>query len=235
MPQICCEVPAHSKCSFVSLPLQIPLRKHLFIPLFINMNLIFATANLHKLEEAQNILNNDVTLVTPAHFGYTKEIPETGNTLEENAMIKARTIWNALHQNCFADDTGLEVSALNGAPGVFSARYAGLHADMKANMEKLLKELSPQTDRSARFRCVIALIFNGKEFLFEGTVSGTILFEPQGTFGFGYDPLFLPDGYSQPFASMLPHEKNAISHRALALHKLKHFLSTTSLRNCFIT
>jgi XTP/dITP diphosphohydrolase len=117
----------------------------------------------------------------------------------------------------------LEVPALDGAPGVYSARYAGPHTDMKANMEKLLKELAPHSNRSAQFRCVIALIFNGTEFLFEGTISGTILLEQQGTHGFGYDPLFLPHGYSQPFASMLPHEKNAISHRALALQKLKHF------------
>ena len=189
------------------------------------MNLIFATANLHKFEEAQHILSNEVTLITPAQLGYTEEIPEMGNTLEENAMQKARTIWNALHQNCFADDTGLEVFALNRAPGVWSARYAGLHADMKTNMEKLLKELAPHTNRSAQFRCVIALIFNGEEYLFEGTVQGTILCAHQGTHGFGYDPLFLPHGYTQTFASMSPHQKNAISHRALALQKLQRFLT----------
>ena len=190
------------------------------------MNLIFATANLHKVEEAQNILGNEVTLFTPAMFGYTQEVPETGNTLEENAMQKARTIWDALHQNCFADDTGLEVFSLNGAPGVWSARYAGPDADMNANMEKLLFELAPFPNRSAQFRCVIALILEGKAFLFEGSIKGDILLERQGTKGFGYDPLFLPFGYSQTFASMLPVEKNAISHRALALQKLKHFLDT---------
>ena len=190
------------------------------------MNLIFATANLHKVREAQDILGNEVTLTTPARFGYSKEIPETANTLEKNAMQKARTIWKALHQNCFADDTGLEVFALNGAPGVRSARYAGLHVDMNANMEKLLKELAPHDNRNAQFRCVIALIINGNEFLFEGCIQGSILLKCDGTQGFGYDPLFLPHGYSQTFASMSPQQKNAISHRAIALEKLKYFLCT---------
>ena len=139
-------------------------------------------------------------------------------------MLKARTIWNTLHQNCFADDTGLEVNALNGAPGVWSARYAGPQANMQANIEKLLKELAPHANRSARFRCVMALIMDGDEFLFEGCIDGEILKERTGTHGFGYDPIFLPHGYSQTFAAMPAHEKNAISHRAIALHKIKHFL-----------
>jgi XTP/dITP diphosphohydrolase len=188
------------------------------------MILLFATANLHKVEEAQNILGNDIILRTPAHFGYSDPIPETGETLEENALQKARTIWNALGRNCIADDTGLEVFALNSAPGVYSARYAGRNANMKDNMEKLIKELTPYSDRRAQFRCVIALILDGKEVLFEGTIQGTILSEKQGTLGFGYDPLFMPLGYSKTFANMLPHEKNAISHRALALQKLQYFL-----------
>ena len=192
------------------------------------MNLIFATANLHKIEEAKNILGQGITLFTPADSGYTQEIPETGNTLEENALQKARTIWNVLHQNCFADDTGLEVFALNGAPGVRSARYAGDHACMGANIKKLLKELAPYGDRRAQFRCVVALILDGAEFIFEGTIQGTILAEPDGNRGFGYDPLFLPHGYRETFASMSPEEKNAISHRALALQKLQHFLTDSS-------
>ncbi|MCL2727329.1 MAG: RdgB/HAM1 family non-canonical purine NTP pyrophosphatase [Bacteroidales bacterium] len=190
------------------------------------MNIIFATANLHKVEEAQNIIGGGITLHTPADFGYTKEIPETGETLEENAMLKARIIWDALHQNCFADDTGLEVFALNGSPGVYSARYAGPQADSEANMKRLLTELSSHENRSAQFRCVMALIWEGKEFLFEGVIKGNILPERQGTHGFGYDPLFLPQGYTQSFACMSAHQKNAISHRALALHQLKQFLKT---------
>ncbi|MDR2586556.1 MAG: RdgB/HAM1 family non-canonical purine NTP pyrophosphatase [Prevotellaceae bacterium] len=190
------------------------------------MNLIFATANPHKIEEVQNILGQCISLFSPADFGYTQEVPETGNSLEENALQKARTIWNALHQNCFADDTGLEVFALGGAPGVLSARYAGPHANMNANIEKLLRELAPHANRTAQFRCVMALIIDGDEFLFEGSIAGIILPEPQGVRGFGYDPLFLPHGYTHTFASMLPEEKNAISHRALALQKMQQFLHT---------
>ena len=193
------------------------------------MKLIFATANLHKVEEAQNILGQKVTLLTPAALGYIKEIPETGNTLEENALQKARTVWNALHQNCFSDDTGLEVYALNGAPGVYSARFAGPKADMTANISKLLAELAPHHDRRARFRCVIALILEGETFMFEGCVEGEMMREPQGMHGFGYDPIFLPKGYTQVFAAMPSAEKNAISHRAMALQKLQHFLHTRGL------
>ena len=188
------------------------------------MNLLFATANLHKVEEAQNILGKEITLLTPTDFGYLKEVPESGDTLEENAVQKARTIWNALGQNCFADDTGLEVFALNGAPGVYSARYAGVHVNMEANMAKLLRELAPHPNREAQFRCVIALILEGKEYLFEGSIQGSILPDSQGTGGFGYDPLFLPHGHAQTFACMSSHHKNAISHRGIALQKLKHFL-----------
>lgn len=200
------------------------------------MNLLFATANLHKVEEAQHILGKEFTLLTPAHFGYIEDIPEKGKTLEDNALQKARTIWNVLGKDCFADDTGLEVFALNGAPGVYSARYAnhrsGLQAnhavDMYANIEKLLKELAPHPNRNAQFRCVIALILDGSEYLFEGTVQGCILAEKEGAHGFGYDPLFLPHGYTQTFATMPPHQKNTISHRALALQQLKNFLDPQS-------
>lgn len=202
------------------------------------MNLLFATANSHKVCEAQNILGKEITLCTPADFGYDKDIPEIGETLEENALLKAQTIWHALGHDCFADDTGLEVFALNGAPGVYSARYANRptsnqaqpqaqpQSNMEDNMVKLLEDLAPFANRNAQFRCVIALILNGKNYLFEGVIQGLILTEKEGTHGFGYDPLFLPHGYTQTFATMPSQEKNAISHRALALQKLKAFLQS---------
>ncbi|MCL1973219.1 MAG: RdgB/HAM1 family non-canonical purine NTP pyrophosphatase [Bacteroidetes bacterium] len=189
------------------------------------MKLIFATANQHKAIEAQAILGQKVQLILPADLGYTQEIPETGNTLESNAMQKARTIWNIWGMDCFADDTGLEVLALDGAPGVFSARYAGANATMQANLAKLLTQLKGKADRRARFRSVIALILKGTEYLFEGCVSGHILEIPQGDHGFGYDPLFVPQGYGCSFALMSPQEKNAISHRGRALEQLANFLS----------
>ncbi|MCL2739435.1 MAG: RdgB/HAM1 family non-canonical purine NTP pyrophosphatase, partial [Bacteroidales bacterium] len=164
------------------------------------MKLIFATANLHKAKEAQAMLLPRVQLIVPADLGYTQEIPETGNTLEDNAMQKARTIWDIFGLDCFADDTGLEVRALDGAPGVYSARYAGPQANAEANMAKLLSQLAGQTERRAQFRCVIALILNGAEYYFEGCVPGHILEAPQGDKGFGYDPIFMPQGYDRSFA-----------------------------------
>jgi non-canonical purine NTP pyrophosphatase, rdgB/HAM1 family len=193
------------------------------------MELVFATANLHKLEEAQHILAESVQLISPARLGYTQDIPETGNTLEDNALQKARTIWQALGRDCFADDTGLEIDALQGAPGVYSARYAGPRANMQDNIDKVLAELQGQTCRKARFRCVIALILQGKEYLFEGQVLGEMLESREGGSGFGYDPIFRPLGYSTSFATMSAREKNAISHRALALDKLRKFLQTKHL------
>jgi len=188
------------------------------------MKLMFATANLHKAKEAQAILPSGVQLLVPADLGYTQEIPETGNTLESNAMQKAHTVWDIFGMDCFADDTGLEVQALDGAPGVYSARYAGPHANAGENMAKLLAQLAGQRDRRAQFRCVIALILNGKEYYFEGCVSGHILETPQGDKGFGYDPIFVPQGYDRSFALMDSRVKNAISHRGLALSKLSIFL-----------
>ena len=188
------------------------------------MELVFATANLHKLEEAQFILSEHIKLITPFQLGYTQDIPETGNTLEKNALQKARTIWQALGRDCFADDTGLEIEALQGAPGVYSARYAGPQANMQNNIDKVLAELKDQSHRSARFRCVIALILQGKEYLFEGQILGEMLHSREGGSGFGYDPIFKPQGYALSFAAMSAQEKNAISHRALALHKLREFL-----------
>ena len=188
------------------------------------MELVFATANPHKLEEAQHILSEYVQLVSPAHLGYTQDIPETGNTLEANALQKARCIWQALGRDCFADDTGLEIDALQGAPGVYSARYAGPQANMQENIDKVLAELDKQPLRTARFRCVIALIIQGKEYLFEGQISGEMLHSREGSAGFGYDPIFRPTGYTKSFATMSAREKNTISHRALALAKLRDFL-----------
>ena len=190
------------------------------------MILVFATANQHKVQEAQAILGPNIRLVLPADLGFVQEIPETGYTLEENAMQKARTIWNAFGQDCFADDTGLEVFALDGAPGVYSARYAGNQANAQDNIAKLLAQLKEKEDRRAQFRCVIALILKGKEYLFEGSVSGTIIETPQGAKGFGYDPVFVPLGYDQSFALMEGEVKNAISHRKRALEQLATFLKT---------
>ncbi|MDR2938250.1 MAG: non-canonical purine NTP diphosphatase, partial [Prevotellaceae bacterium] len=180
------------------------------------MNLIFATNNLHKLEEVSAMLSKSIALSTPRQHGITEDIPETQKTLEGNALQKARYIYERTQLSCFADDTGLEVEALNGAPGVYSARYAGEEKDMGANMEKLLHELRNVENRSARFRTVIALILDGKEYIFEGEVQGEILFEKSGSAGFGYDPIFRPKGYDITFAEMDLDEKNKISHRGKA-------------------
>ena len=153
------------------------------------------------------------------------EIPETADTLEGNALQKARYIHTHFQTDCFADDTGLEVEALNGAPGVYSARYAGPGHDSEANMRKLLADLEGESNRKARFRTVIALILDGKEYLFEGIVNGRIIEEKKGSAGFGYDPIFVPDGYNQTFAELGDDIKNRISHRAMATHKLAEFLS----------
>ncbi|GHT10562.1 non-canonical purine NTP pyrophosphatase [Bacteroidia bacterium] len=188
------------------------------------MELIFATNNLHKLQEAKAILGANVALSTPADFGIVAELPETQNTLQGNALQKARYVYERLHCNCFADDTGLEVTFLNGAPGVHSARYAGEPRDMEANKRKLLQELQHAPNRSAQFRTVIALIYNDAEYIFEGKVEGSILADEVGAAGFGYDGFFVPQGYTQTFAQMPAGEKNRISHRADALRKLAQFL-----------
>ncbi len=186
---------------------------------------VFATNNRHKLEEVQAILGDRVELVSLQQTGCTEEIPETGKTLEENALQKARYIYERYHTDCFADDTGLEVEALGGAPGVYSARYAGGEGhDSEANMRKLLQDLEGVENRQARFRTVFALIVNGKEHLFEGIVNGTILKVRRGTSGFGYDPIFMPDGYNKTFAELGNDIKNRISHRAIASDKLCKFL-----------
>ncbi len=187
--------------------------------------LVFATHNPHKTAEIKKLLPA-YEIVSLADIDFTAEIEETGNTLQENALLKARTIYRKTGFSCFADDTGLEVDALNGAPGVYSARYAGEGGDADANMKKLLQELAVEPDRSGRFRTVIAYIdTTGKEYTFEGTVEGTILTEKQGAEGFGYDPLFLPLGYVQSFAQMTADEKNRISHRGRAVRKFVDYLN----------
>lgn len=190
------------------------------------MEIIFATHNPNKLKEVQQLLPAQLHLKGLKEIGFTKDIPETGNTLNENAWIKADTIFNTSGITCFADDTGLEVSALNGAPGVYSARYAGPEANALKNMEKLLQALESHTDRSAQFRTVIALHFNQQKFTFEGVVKGKIIRTPRGSGGFGYDPIFQPDGFETTFAEMDLDTKNKISHRGLAFHQLLDFLAS---------
>ena len=188
------------------------------------MKLLFATNNRHKLSEVQQLLEGIYTLVTPAEMGITEEIPETQETLEGNALQKARYIYNKLGIACFADDTGLEVDALNGAPGVHSARYSGEDKDPAKNMDKLLHELQGQNNRRACFRCIIALVDGEQDALFEGRVDGEIMCKVSGGGGFGYDPVFRPDGYSCSFAEMAAEEKNRISHRGKAVEKLVAYL-----------
>jgi XTP/dITP diphosphohydrolase len=188
--------------------------------------LVFATNNKHKLEEVQHILSDKVKLLSLADITCYDDIPETADTLEGNALLKARYIKQQYGYDCFADDTGLEVEALNNAPGVYSARYAGEGNDASANMNKLLREMQGQENRKARFRTVIALIVKDKEYMFEGIINGSILTEKRGEAGFGYDPLFIPAGYVQTFAQMGNELKNQISHRALAVKELATFLST---------
>lgn len=184
------------------------------------MKIVFATNNTHKLSEVRAVLGEGFELVTLREVGITEDIPETGATLDENASIKARYVYERTGLDCFADDTGLEVEALNGAPGVHSARYATDGHDFAANNRKLLRELNGITNRRARFRTVISLIRGGKELHVEGIVRGTIATEESGNEGFGYDPLFIPEGYDHTFADMSADEKNAISHRGRAVAEL---------------
>lgn len=188
------------------------------------MEIIFATNNRHKLGEAGQILGGGFVLLTPADVGVTGDIPETQPTIEGNALQKARYVYDRTGMNCFADDTGLEVEALDGAPGVYSARYAGDGCSFEDNMDKLLAALEHAADRRARFRTVIALILDGREYTFEGVVEGVITLEREGSEGFGYDPVFRPDGHTETFAQMSAELKNDISHRAIAVRKLAGFL-----------
>lgn len=188
------------------------------------MKLVFATHNLGKLQEVRELLAPDYEVIGLDELGDHDEIEETAMTLEGNAWIKARTVWQKHGLSCFSDDTGLEIAALDNAPGVFSARYAGPSKDADANMDKVLLKLEGKSNRKARFRTAVALVFNGNEHLFEGTVNGDISTSRSGSKGFGYDPIFTPSGYTESFAEMDAKTKNEISHRALAIKKLVAFL-----------
>jgi XTP/dITP diphosphohydrolase len=188
------------------------------------MTLVFASNNEHKIKEIKSLLGNSFTLLSLHDINIREDIPEEEPQIEGNALSKARYIFNVSGLNVFADDTGLEIAALNGLPGVHSARFAGENKDSSANIEKVLSLLGNSENRKARFRTVIALILEKKEYLFEGIVNGTIIKEKRGIEGFGYDPIFLPDGKTCTFAEMELSEKNTISHRALAFEKLKKFL-----------
>lgn len=190
------------------------------------MEIIFATGNRHKLEEAQQILGDKYTLKTPADFGITEDIPETADTIEGNALQKVQYIWDKVHMPCFADDTGLFVDALDGAPGVRSARYAGEDKKAEDNVKKLLQEMDGRTDRSARFRCIVALMMDGQPKMFEGKVEGVITTKPSGNGGFGYDPVFAPEKYGneRTFSELTAQEKNEISHRGEAMRLLAEYL-----------
>lgn len=192
---------------------------------YILMQIIFATNNENKIREIRNILGNSFTLLSLSDINMKEDIPENEPTLEGNALHKARIIYDAVKMNVFADDTGLEIEALGNLPGVNSARFAGEKKDSQANIEKVLLMLGTAQNRKARFRTVIALIFNDKEYLFEGIVTGKIINDKRGKEGFGYDPVFIPEGKNLTFAEMELDEKNTISHRARAFEKLKSFLS----------
>jgi XTP/dITP diphosphohydrolase len=188
------------------------------------MELVFASANENKVLEVEHKLGGDIRLKSLRAIGCNDDIPETGETLEENARMKARYVWDNYKVDCFADDTGLEVDALDGAPGVYSARYAGPQRNSEHNMDLLLTNLHGKSNRKAQFRTVICLISGGEEFLFEGVVRGEIIEQRQGTDGFGYDPVFRPEGANETFAEMTMDVKNTISHRGRAIALLSHFL-----------
>lgn len=188
------------------------------------MDIVFATNNQHKLKELQAILGNEFHLLSLKDINCEEEIPEEQETLEGNASQKSHFIFDKYGYNCFADDTGLEIEALSGEPGVYSARYAGEEKGAEANMKKVLQKMEKINQRKARFRTVISLIINGEEHFFDGVVNGTILKEKRGDAGFGYDPIFQPDGFDQSFAEMELFEKNKISHRGRAVQKLVAYL-----------
>ncbi|CAA0246655.1 inosine/xanthosine triphosphate pyrophosphatase (subunit A) [Tenacibaculum maritimum] len=190
------------------------------------MKLVFATNNVNKLIEVQKMLPSTIQLLSLKDIGCFDDIEETATTLEGNATIKANYITRKFGYNCFADDTGLEVESLQGAPGVYSARYAGKENNAEKNIQKLLTDLQGQPNRNAQFRTAICLNLNGEQFLFEGTCKGFITIEKQGNNGFGYDPVFQPENFDVSFAEMTPEEKNSISHRGLAIHQLITFLKS---------
>lgn len=190
------------------------------------MRICFATHNENKLREVRSILS-PIKVVGLTELGQHEEIPETGQTLDENSLLKAKFLFHKFQVNCFADDTGLEVESLNGAPGVYSARYAGDQKNNKANIQLLLQNLKGIKNRNAQFRTVISLILNGETLTFEGIVNGRITEELSGNEGFGYDPIFIPEGYDITFAQMSMEEKNNISHRGKAIKKLVDYLRST--------
>lgn len=190
------------------------------------MKLIFATHNKNKTKEVKSMMPSHIELLSLDDINFHTEIEENATTLEGNALLKAKTIFEKTGINCFADDSGLLVDALNGAPGVYSARYAGSHKNDEDNMQKLLSELKDKTNKNAHFKTVMALIIDGKEYLFEGKIEGKIISEKLGTNGFGYDPIFVPDGYNETFAQLDSETKNKISHRSRALQKMLEFISS---------
>lgn len=211
--------------SFFTLPLEkldLPTKKEAIL------RLVAATNNLHKLSEIRPLLEPDFRILSLQEVGWHDDLPETHETLEENSLQKAQVIYEHFKLPCFADDTGLEVEALDGAPGVYSARYAGDQRSSEDNITLLLKNLSDTSRRKARFRTIIALVGDNATHTFEGAVHGSITMERKGVLGFGYDPVFLPDGFSKTMAEMTLEEKNAISHRGQAVRKLVSFLRSTT-------
>ena len=193
------------------------------------MKLVFASNNKNKIQEIQALVPNTIQIVSLEDIGCTEDIPETADTIEGNAILKANYVTEKYGFDCFADDTGLEVDALNSAPGVYSARYAGEQKDANDNMDKLLSELKDESNRKANFKTVIALNLNGKQNLFTGIINGKIIEEKIGTNGFGYDPIFVADGYEKTFAELTMEEKSTISHRGIAVKELILFLQKLNL------
>jgi XTP/dITP diphosphohydrolase len=189
------------------------------------LSIVFATANQNKVKEVNELLDDGIEIVSLKAIGCHEDIPETQPTIEGNALQKARYVLENYKVDCFAEDTGLEIEALNGEPGVYSARYAGEQRDSEANMALVLQKLTNKTNRKARFKTVVALILNGKEYLFEGIANGEISTKKHGQKGFGYDPIFIPKDFDKSFAEMTSVEKNEISHRGKAINKLKKFLN----------
>lgn len=194
------------------------------------MKLVFATNNKNKIKEIKHLLNNSLEILNLNDIGCLEDIPETASTIEDNAIQKAQYVYEKYGYNCFADDTGLEIEALNGEPGVYSARYAGEQKNPEMNMNKVLEKLENVTNRTAQFKTVIALIIDGKLTCFEGVVDGKITKEKSGYEGFGYDPIFMPTGYDKTFSEMRITEKNEISHRGRAVQKLVHYLQAQKKR-----
>lgn len=191
------------------------------------IELVFATNNENKIKEINALLTNSIKLLSLKDIGCNEDIPETADTIEGNAILKAKYVYEKYGYNCFADDTGLEIKSLNGEPGVFSARYAGEEKNADKNMDKVLQKLSNSSDKTAQFKTVVALVINGKISTFEGIIEGEITSEKHGKDGFGYDPIFKPNGYEITFAEMPLFEKNNISHRGRAVKKLIDFLNST--------